>query len=150
MKFRTFDKSDRSSFPYWYNHWKAFNYTAFKLHVWHPRFLLHDILKPWLMLIWRDYDRVQKWHRYHSRHHIEAAERLGIKRFDTLAMVIDNECSRLTKKSAQMTAIEFLEKKRTTLREHATLWKENPREFMSELAVYNRAIEKAKEIGLKK
>ena len=59
MKFKKFDIKDKSKFSYWFWHWLAYNYTAVKLHAWRPKFLLHDIEKPWLKLIWRDYDKVK-------------------------------------------------------------------------------------------
>ena len=65
MKFKKFDIKDKSKFSYWFWHWLAYNYTAVKLHAWRPKFLLHDIEKPWLKLIWGDYDKVKKWHREH-------------------------------------------------------------------------------------
>ena len=66
MKFRKFDKEDRSTLPYWFNHWKAYNWVAWNLGVWKPKYLLHDIEKPWLKFFWGDYKRVQKWHKYHQ------------------------------------------------------------------------------------
>ncbi len=100
-KFKKFDKSQRSSFSYWYNHWKAFNEVARDLRIWKLKYLLHDIEKPWLKLILRDYKKVQKWHRLHNSHHLEYP---GEK--DWIAMIIDWECSRYTKKAAPRTAIE--------------------------------------------
>lgn len=113
MEFKKFDKSQRSSFRYWFEHWKAFNYTAYKLGVWKPKYLLHDIEKPWLKLIWKDYKKVQKWHRYHSSHHMQYAYTHGFDKIDWLGMVIDNECSRLTKKEAPLTARQWYEYVRT-------------------------------------
>jgi hypothetical protein len=100
-KFKKFDKSQRSSFSYWYNHWRAFNEVARDLRIWKLKYLLHDIEKPWLKLILRDYKKVQKWHRLHNSHHLEYP---GEK--DWIAMIIDWECSRYTKKAAPRTAIE--------------------------------------------
>ena len=45
-----FSKSERSSFKYWFAHWCAYNMTALNLGMWKPKYLLHDIEKPWLML----------------------------------------------------------------------------------------------------
>ena len=100
-KFKKFDKSQRSTFSYWYNHWKAFNEVARDLRIWKLKYLLHDIEKPWLKLILKDYKKVQKWHRLHNSHHLEYP---GEK--DWIAMIIDWECSRYTKKAAPRTAIE--------------------------------------------
>ena len=83
--FKKFDKGQRSTFKYWFNHYKAYNLTAIALGVWKPKYLLHDIEKPWLMLLWKDYKRVQKWHRAHNRHHIDTKR----SHFDFEAMCID-------------------------------------------------------------
>ena len=96
-----FTKEERSTFPYWFAHWRAFNKTAIKLKCWRFKYLFHDFEKPWLMWIWKDYKRVQKFHRTHNRHHLEYA---GNKCYDFDAMVVDWECSRLTKLDAQLTA----------------------------------------------
>lgn len=107
MEFRKFDKDSRSNFSYWFWHWLAYNYVAMKLGVWHPRFLLHDIEKPWLMILFRnDYSRVQKWHRYHRKHHTSYGRRYGMNKVDWLGVIIDWECSRYTKNAAQKTARE--------------------------------------------
>lgn len=104
VKFKKFDKSQRSSFSYWFWHFLAFNLVAIELKAWKPKYLFHDIEKPWLKLIWRDYSKVQKWHRTHNSHHLEyKGER------DWPAMVIDWECSRYTKYAAPRTAIEEAE-----------------------------------------
>ena len=95
--FKKFDKSERSTFSYWFWHWLAFNSVAWKLGVWKPKWLLHDIEKPWLKLIWRDYKRVQKWHKHHNKHHVFSGRRYGLNKVDWLAAVIDWECSHLTK-----------------------------------------------------
>ena len=78
-----FDKSQRSSFKYYFAHLCAFNMTALNLGVWKFKYLFHDFEKPWLMLIWKDYPKVQKWHRTHNRHHLEYA---GDKVYDFEAM----------------------------------------------------------------
>lgn len=96
-----FTKEERSSFPYWFAHWCAFNMTALNLKIWKFKYLFHDIEKPWLMLLWKDYSRVQKYHREHNRHHLEYNGRKG---YDYEAMVIDWECSRFTKLASPKTA----------------------------------------------
>jgi hypothetical protein len=106
MIFRKFSKEERSSFSYWFNHWKAYNWVAWNLGVWQPRFLLHDIEKPWLKLLWGDYKRVQKWHKHHNKHHIFSGRHYGLNKVDWLAAVIDWEASRYTKYSAPRTAFE--------------------------------------------
>lgn len=102
-----FTKEERSSFPYWFAHWCAFNMIALTLHIWKPRYLFHDFEKPWLMWIWKDYKRVQKWHRIHNRHHVDYTGKRG---YDYDAMIIDWECSRFTKQSAPYNAWDTLDK----------------------------------------
>lgn len=104
IKFRKFTKKERSSFSYFFWHWLAYNYTACKLGVWKPKWLLHDIEKPWLKLFLKDYKKVQKWHRMHNDHHLHYGRKNGLNKVDWLAAVLDWECSRLTKLQAQKTA----------------------------------------------
>ena len=47
-----FTKEERSGFKYWFAHWCAFQMTALNLKCWRPKYLLHDIEKPWLKLLW--------------------------------------------------------------------------------------------------
>ena len=102
-----FDKSERSTFKYWFAHLCAFNMTALNLKAWKFKYLFHDFEKPWLMLLWKDYTRVQTWHRKHNRHHLEYA---GNKNYDFDAMVIDWECSRFTKSAVTLTAQQEYER----------------------------------------
>lgn len=99
--FPKFNRNKRATFKYTFWHWLAFNLVAIELKVWKPKYLLHDIEKPWLKLIWRDYKRVQAYHRVHNSHHLEYG---GPKDYE--AMVIDWECSRYSKYAAPRTAIE--------------------------------------------
>lgn len=99
-----FTKSERSSFKYWFAHWCAFQMTALNLKHWKPKYLLHDIEKPFLKLFW-DYKKVQKWHRTHNSHHTEYKGQ-----WDTYAMVIDWECSRFTKAESQLNAYDTLKR----------------------------------------
>ncbi len=101
---KKFDKSERSTINYWLNHWLAYNLVAMKLGVWKPKWLLHDIEKPWLKLFWGDYKRVQKWHKHHNKHHVFSGRRYGLNKVDWLAAVIDWECSRYTKNASPLTA----------------------------------------------
>lgn len=100
-----FTKADRSSFPYWFAHWCAFNMTALNLKCWKFKYLFHDIEKPWLKLLW-SYPQVQKWHREHNKHHIVYPIIHGKDTGDWEAMIIDWECSRFTKKAAQLNAAD--------------------------------------------
>ena len=106
FNFKKFDKEDRSSFSYWYNHWKAYNMVAWNLGVWHPKYLLHDIEKPWLKLLWDDYKKVQNWHRHHNSHHIFYGRMHGMNKIDWLAAIIDWECSHYTKNACIRNARE--------------------------------------------
>lgn len=45
-----FDKSNRSSFSYWFAHWCAFQLTALNLRRWKFKYLFHDFEKPWMKL----------------------------------------------------------------------------------------------------
>lgn len=101
IKFKKFTVKEKSTFKYWFYHWLAFNYTAWKLGVWKPKWLLHDIEKPWLKLIWGDYMRVRQWHKHHNSHHIFYGRRNGMNKIDWLGAVIDWECSHLTKVVAE-------------------------------------------------
>lgn len=103
-----FTKEERSSFGYWFAHWCAFQMTALNLHIWKPKYLLHDIEKPWLKLILRDYKKVQRRHRYNSNHHLEYLYNHSLWDFDIYAYIIDNECSRFTKQASPVGAREFI------------------------------------------
>lgn len=109
MKFKKFTKEKRSGFLYWFWHWLAFNYVAWKLNAWELKWLFHDIEKPWLKLFWQDYKKVQKWHRYHNNHHIVYGRLHGYNKINWLAAIIDWECSRYTKEAAPRTAREEVE-----------------------------------------
>ena len=104
-----FTKKDRATFKYTFAHWCAYNMTALNLCVWKPRYLLHDIEKPFLMLLWKDYSKVQKWHRNHNKHHVEYFLKHGVCDFD--GMTIDYECSRLTKLAQQFNAMQEFQRK---------------------------------------
>lgn len=108
--FKMFTKADRSSFKYWFAHWCGFQLTALNLGIWKPKYLLHDIEKPWLKLLWKgDYSRVQKWHRTHNNHHLEYGLKHGWDAIDWEALMIDWECCGLSKQEAQLDASETLE-----------------------------------------
>ena len=111
-----FTKEERSSFPYWFAHWCSFQMTALNHHMWKPKYLFHDIEKPWLRLF-LPYKKVQKWHRHHHNHHLEWLDdklkgckdgdiRKILDRFDWEGMVIDWECSRFTKLASPKNARE--------------------------------------------
>lgn len=97
-----FDKSERSTFKYWFAHWCSFQMTALNLKCWKFKYLFHDFEKPWLLYwyMWirrmsheDAYKKVQYYHRTHSSHHLQYKG----KKKDYVAMMIDWECSRFTK-----------------------------------------------------
>lgn len=60
------------------------------------------------MLLWKDADRVQKFHVIHASHHPQGK---SFEKIDLEGMVIDWECARLTKEFALLNAREFYEVK---------------------------------------
>ena len=113
-----FTKEDRSTFPYWFAHWCAYNMTALNLKCWKFKYLFHDIEKPFLKLFLQ-YKDVQTWHRKHNKHHpewlehkIEECEKYYefeeipklIEDYDYECTLIDWECSRFTKISQPLDA----------------------------------------------
>lgn len=103
---RKFKKEERGGFRYWFAHLCAYNMIAILHNMWKFKYLFHDIEKPWLMLFWKDYHKVQQYHRTHNRHHLEYKG--GIIDVDIEATLIDWECSRYTKENEQLTARETL------------------------------------------
>ena len=108
--FKKFGKENRSSFSYWYNHWKAFNLVAIYYNAWKFKYLFHDFEKPWLKLF-KDYKEVQRIHRHNNAHHLEYK---GAPNYDWDAMAIDWECSRYTKNAAPLTARQEARRKITS------------------------------------
>jgi hypothetical protein len=106
-QFHRFSKDERSSFKYWFAHWSAFQLTALNMKCWKFKYLFHDFEKPWLKLFC-NYKTVQTWHREHNSHHLEYGLKHGWDKCDWEAMVIDWECSKLTKLGAQLDARETL------------------------------------------
>ena len=101
---RKFKDTEEGTFRYWAAHWKVYNSYAIKQGVWKFKYLFHDFEKPWLNLV-MDYEKVRKYHREHSRHHLEYK---GTKLYDYNAMIIDWEVSRFTKEDAPLDAIQRL------------------------------------------
>ena len=92
-----FTKEERSTFSYWFAHWCAYQMTALNLRIWKPKYLLHDIEKPWLKLF-LPYDKVQNFHNNHSSHHLIHYLQTG--KLDIDAWIIDTECGRYTKNAS--------------------------------------------------
>ena len=96
-----FTKAERSSFRYWFAHWCAFQLTALNLRIWKFKYLFHDCEKPWLKLIW-PYKKVQSFHRFHNKHHLEYGLEHGFDKVDWEALMIDWECSEYTKEKCPL------------------------------------------------
>ena len=103
-----FGKDDKSSFPYWFAHWCSFQLCALNLGIWKFKYLFHDCEKPWLKLF-LPYKKVQKWHREHNKHHLEYGLKYGFNKVDWYALMIDWECSHMSKKQAPLLARETME-----------------------------------------
>jgi len=108
--FSMFDKKDKSTFPYWFAHWCSFQLCALNLGIWKFKYLFHDIEKPWLKLFW-SYKKVQKWHRTHNKHHLEYGLIHGFDKIDWEALMIDWECSHMSKKQCPLNCREEMESK---------------------------------------
>ena len=106
--FSMFGKDDKSSFPYWFAHWCSFQLCALNLGIWKFKYLFHDFEKPWLKLF-LPYKKVQKWHREHNKHHLEYGLKYGFNKVDWYALMIDWECSHMSKKQAPLLARETME-----------------------------------------
>ena len=98
--YRKFNKSQRSTFSYWFWHWLAFQDVAREYHLWKFHHIFHDIEKPFLRLF-LPYEKVQKLHRYHRNHHLEYP---GKKNW--VDLFIDWECSNRTKLASPLHAID--------------------------------------------
>ena len=105
-----FDENNKSSFPYWFAHWCSFQLCALNLSIWKFKYLFHDCEKPWLRLIW-PYKKVQKWHRTHNSHHLEYGLKHGFDKIDWKALMIDWECSQMSKKQCPLNCREEMENK---------------------------------------
>jgi hypothetical protein len=68
--FKKFSKEERSTFSYWYYHWKAYNLVAMHLNCWKMKYIFHDFEKPWLKLF-ASYETVQRIHRRTNKHHLQ-------------------------------------------------------------------------------
>lgn len=100
--YRKFTKEQRSTFPYWFWHWLAFNDVAREWHVWKFHHIFHDMEKPFLRLIF-PYRIVQKFHRKYNRHHLEYHRP---EKRNWMDMVIDWEASGRTKYACPRNAID--------------------------------------------
>ena len=101
-----FTPEEKSGFSYYFAHLFAYNMTALNLKCWKWKYLLHDIEKPWLKLLWGNYQKVREWHRKNNRHHLTYKNPNNI---DWEAMILDWECSRFTKQDSKLNAVEQYE-----------------------------------------
>ena len=110
-KMKKFTKQERSTWPYFWAHWFAFQMVAINLRVWRLKYLFHDWYKPWLKMFGVPYKKIQKFHRYHSTHHIEYFEnpRNIPTEFDWDSLIIDWECSQYTKEACPRNALQEME-----------------------------------------
>lgn len=109
-----FEKAEKHTFVYWFAHWCAYQMTALVFHVWKPKYLLHDIEKPWLYLF-SNSDKIKYLHTRNNKHHLQYKK--GVKFIDYEAMVIDWECARFTKNFAPLNAKQMFNKKITAAQE---------------------------------
>lgn len=113
---RKFTKEERSSWPYFWAHWCAFQMVAINLGVWKFKYLFHDWYKPWLKMFGVPYKKIQKFHKEHANHHLEHLLLTGkAPNFDWEAMIIDWECSQYTKEACPRNAREQMEYKLSKL-----------------------------------
>lgn len=113
-----FSKEERSTFPYWFAHWAAYQMTALNCRAWKVRYLFHDLEKPWLKLF-LPYKTVQQLHRACHRHHPEwlenklfayepelTSEKVQelLRLFDYDGAIIDWECCHYTKSEEPLNA----------------------------------------------
>jgi hypothetical protein len=111
---KKFTKADRSTWRYFWAHWCAFQMVAITLGVWKFKYLFHDWYKPWLKMFGVPYEKIQRFHRTHSNHHLEWWEDyMSSKKywfdFDWDALIIDWECSQYTKESCPRNARQEME-----------------------------------------
>lgn len=89
------------TFSRWFKHLIAYNQTAINLKAWKLKYIMHDIDKPVLNLF-KSNEYVKNYHRTHSKHHVEYS---NIMKQDYIAMVIDWECSNITKPDKPLNAV---------------------------------------------
>ena len=107
---KKFTKADRSTWRYFWAHWCAFQMVAITMGVWRPKHLFHDWYKPWLKMFGMPYEKIQKFHRYHSTHHIEYFNTgKDLQKFDWISLIVDWECSQYTKEACPRNAREEME-----------------------------------------
>lgn len=134
-----FTEDQKSTFKYWAAHNAAYNMTALNLGIWKPKYLFHDWEKPWMLLIGKalhavgllkqePYEWVRQWHRTHRKHHHQYFKAPTLSRNgrmpNAIEMILDWECSRLTKESSPMNAYQYFQAKRHKMPEIVQYWVE--------------------------
>lgn len=103
-KTKIFDKKEKSTFAYWFAHWKCYNLVAMQLGIWKFKYLFHDIEKPFLKLF-LTYEKVRKFHRTYHKHHLNYRKPHKI---DWIAVAIDWECGQYSKMDSPWNARGFV------------------------------------------
>lgn len=106
---KKFTKSDRSTWRYFWAHWCAFQMVAITLGVWKFKYLFHDWYKPWLKMFGMPYEKIQRFHRRHSKHHLEWLDGHSPANMDWISLIVDWECSQYTKEACYRNARDEME-----------------------------------------
>ncbi|MBD5230719.1 MAG: hypothetical protein HDS66_01010 [Bacteroidales bacterium] len=132
-----FTESQKSTFPYYFAHVCAYNMTALNLGVWKPKYIFHDWEKPWMLLLAKGlkkigilkcepYEWVRDWHRTHRKHHVQYYKAPTLHKNgrmpNVIEMIIDQECSRLTKESSPLNAYQYFQTKKDKMPELVRYW----------------------------
>lgn len=127
---KKFTKKDRSTWPYFWAHWFAFQMTAITLGIWKFRYLFHDWYKPWLKMFGWKYGDIQYFHRHHSKHHLEyltdilyyndGGNNRMSSRFNWDELIIDWQCSMYTKEACPRGAYKEMERYREWAKDNMT------------------------------
>lgn len=101
--------------PHSFKHYLAFLETE-KRYIGYYKYKFHDVDKILMYLIipWLGVERIKKIHRKFNRHHIQNEKPVWKCNYEEAA--IDWECCRFTKANEPMSAREYLEYKKNTLR----------------------------------
>ena len=106
---KKFDKSERSTWKYYFAHWCAFQMVALNLGIWKFRYIFHDWYKPWLKMFGMPYEKIQRFHRRHSKHRLEWLDGHSPANMDWISWIVDWECSQYTKEACYRNARDEME-----------------------------------------
>ncbi|MGL5692073.1 MAG: hypothetical protein ACRDD8_14820 [Bacteroidales bacterium] len=90
-------------------HWVAYQVTAYRLQVWSPRHLLHDVDKLFMYPFFSK-EKVTRIHRLHNKHHVKHQAVGSIRLSDVVDAIVDWECARITKPDKPLNARDTLYK----------------------------------------